>query len=349
MILKKIYLSNFRNFEKSTFDISPSLTLIIGENARGKTSLLEAIYTVIYGTGFRESREVELIKFDSLGSLIEAEFDDEDQNTIFQLKIEQSGENRVQKQHFVNKSKKTPSKYKSLNSQAVLFAPEQIRVITGSPSRKRKYFDDTISVVDSDYKKTLAKYENAFRRRNKVLENYYDELKLVAEIDYWDNIMVSLSSYIIQKRKEFVKYLNSHSKIKSKAFEVEYIADEFSKERLEKLKKKEYRLRRTLIGPQKDLINFYIGESEDKKNAGLFGSRSEQRMTLFWLKINEINLLEESKKTKPLLLLDDIFSELDTQNRKIVMEIVEKYQTIATTTEEEITGLAHIPEVVIRF
>ncbi len=345
MILKHIFLSNFRNFTQADFSFNPHLTLIIGENARGKTSLLEALFASVYGTGFRETREVELIKWDMDETLIESVFD-EGQDMLFQIRMQKSSETTVRKSYYVNKTTKSSNQYRSMQMQAVLFAPEQIQIITGSPSRRRRYFDDVIAAVDRDYKKKIRYFENALRRRNKILENYEDELNLIDELKFWNNYLIEHGSYISKKRKEYIEYLNSHPSINGKNFSIDYLQDEFTLERLEKIKQREYRLRRTLIGPQKDDFIFNL-DAPQEKNVSLFGSRSEQRMAVFWLKLNELSYFEELSKMKPLLLLDDIFSELDEHNRELVMSLIREYQTIATTTEEEVQTLAHVPEEVI--
>jgi len=345
--LTHIDLTRFRNFEKSAFEIGPDLTLIIGENARGKTSLLESIYTIIYGTGFRETREIELVKWDTDENLIEGFFQDSEHTNLFQVRMQKADTSRVKKMYFVNKTHKTAAQYRTMQSQAVLFAPEQIQIITGSPSRRRRYFDEVLSAVDPTYRKSLRQYETALRTRNKVLENYENELSLVSEIAFWDAFLIEHAAYITTKRKEYTDYLNEHPDINGKHFTTLYRPDVFSEERIAEVRAREYRLRRTVIGPQKDDVTLFLNEPT-KKNVSHFGSRSEQRMAIFWLKLNELLYFEKMTHAKPILLLDDIFSELDEHNRKLVMSVIKEYQTIATTTDEDIKDLSQMPEVVIR-
>ena len=347
MILKQIHLTNFRNFEKNDFRFSPYLTLIVGENARGKTSLLEAVFTSVYGTGFRETREIELIRWDVDDNLVESLYEERDQDAFFQVRMQKSSDTTVRKTYYVNKTGKSSHQYRSMQTQAVLFAPEQIQIITGSPSRRRRYFDEVISAVDLDYKKKIRYYENALRKRNKILEHYEDELKLFEELKFWDNYLIEHGEYISKKRASYIEYLNTHPSVNGKNFSITYEQNLFSPDRLNEVKKREYRLRRTLIGPQKDDFVFSL-QSPQKKNVGLYGSRSEQRMAIFWLKLNELSFFEEHSEVKPLLLLDDIFSELDEHNRELVMGMIKEHQTIATTTEVEIKDIAEMPEELIR-
>lgn len=347
MILRKIEFSNFRLFKKASFDFCPNLNLIVGENARGKTSLLEGIYSLVYGTGFRETREVELVKWDEIGNLVEGVFKEEEHLVLYQLQIQKTSGSRVEKSFFVDKNKKSSRQYRELQTQAVLFAPEQIQIITGSPSRRRRYFDEVLSAIHKDYRRCINNYERALRRRNKILEDSDDELKLIAEIDYWNTYLIEQSSVITRYRRHYVEYLNSHPEANKKHFTIEYKVDEFTKHRLSEVRSNEFRFRRTLIGPQKDDFTIYL-HSPQKKDVSLFGSRSEQRMAIFWLKLVELLYFEERTQKKPILLLDDIFSELDDHNRELVVSLIEKYQTVATTVDEEVIDLSKFSKEVIR-
>jgi len=347
MVLSNLQITHFRNFSSSSFEFSPNLTLVIGKNARGKTNLLEAVYTSIYGTGFRESREAELIYWEQDDSIVDAQFIDGEARQRFQIRLLQTGETRVQKKFYVNKTIKSSLQYRKNQMQAVLFAPEQMRIITGSPSRKRRYFDTVISSVDQAYKKSLRSYERALRRRNKVLEIYQNELNALRELSYWNGLVVEHGSELTQKRASFIQFLNDNPCVDGKTFRIDYHPNHITPKILLNIQSKELRYRRTLIGPQKDDFEIFLTDRKEK-NVQLYGSRSEQRMAVFWLKLNELKLFEKYTKEKPLLLLDDIFSELDDNNRELVMKVIKGHQTIATTTEEDIQKLAQIPETVIR-
>lgn len=346
MLLSKLYVSNFRNFTKKEIEFNPHLTLIVGENAKGKTSLLEAIYTSIIGRGYRESREQELIKWDEDQTLIESIFLENDIRTIFQIRLLRRADDRVEKQFYVNKTKKTSYQYKQFQTEAVLFAPEHIKIIDGSPSRRRNYFDAAISEFDKEYRKKLRNYETALRKRNKVLEMHESEFQLDQELPFWNTYLLEQATYITKTRENYMHYLNDHPYVDGKEFAIEYVKDEFSEERMRKVYEHEKRMRRTVIGPQKD--EFIITLKNDReKNVHLYGSRSEQRLAVFWLKLNEIRYFEDILDKKPILLLDDVFSELDEHNKELVMKVIKNYQTIITTTEDHLEDLAEIPDTVI--
>jgi len=348
MKIKSINLSYFRNFNLVKEDLGSELTLVVGKNAKGKTSLLEAIYAILAGTGFRESKELELINFDKNEAVISAFFKDSDDDILMQIHLGKTEKERVVKRFFINKTQKPQKKFKDTTPQGVLFAPEHIQIITGSPSRKRRYFDDVLSKDDQNYKRRLRNYEEALRKRNKILENYIDLYKLKAEIDFWDKYLIEQAEYILSRRQKYIDFLNTENTLESKIFNVKYIKNMFSLEELNQNRDREYFLRRTLIGPQKDDYIILMNKNERAQEVNLFGSRSEQRMALFWLKRNELLYFEKNSGMKPILLLDDIFSELDDENRELVMKVVATYQTVATTTEEEVKDLSLVPEVIIR-
>lgn len=345
MLLKSINFRNFRNFEKETFVFNPFLTIIIGENARGKTNILEGIHVIIQGEGFRESKEEELISLDKKSGHVEGVFGGEDR-FVYRVVVEKK-KDFVEKHFFVNKTKKKHIQYLQEQIKSVLFSPEQIEIIIGAPGIRREYFDKLISFYDYEYKKKLDNYENALRRRNKVLEKHHDENQLIEELEFWNTYLIQQAEYITKKRREYTTYLNKHQKLDSKEFSIEYVENAFTKKRLEDFFEKEKRWRRTLIGPQKDDFQIYM-EGKFKKNIHHYGSRSEQRMTIFWLKMNEIRYYEDTREKKPILLLDDVFSELDIHNKKIILDLIKKYQTVITTTEQEVIALIEVPNTIIR-
>lgn len=345
MLLKQILLKNFRNFAIEKFTFNPFLTIIVAENAKGKTNLLEAIYLTIHGEGFRESREEELIKFDEINAEVQATFGSGDESFTFQVNLKKISEG-VEKIFSLNKSRKKYYQYQKETPKAVLFSPEQIEIITGSPERRRKYFDQLISSYDVEYKKRLVNYENALRKRNKIFQIYKNETSLKEELPFWNRYLEENGTYLTAKRQEYAEFLNKHKNIDNKEFLIDYLKDEFSQKRLEEHFEEERRYRRTVIGPQRD--DLQISQKAKKwQNIHHFGSRSEQRLAVFWLKLNEIKFIEDLFDIKPLLLLDDIFSELDLKNKKLIIDLVKKYQTLVTTTEIELLDIVDMPKSII--
>jgi DNA replication and repair protein RecF len=341
MLLQKLVLNRFRNCERGVFEFNPRLSVIVGENAQGKTNLLEAIYFVIHGTGFRESREEELIQVGETTSTVEGRF--LDGKHTFDFKVQLIKKNSVtEKTYFIQKAKKRHLQYVQQQTKAVLFAPEQIEIITGSPDIRRGYFNKIISQYDPEYKKRVLNLESALRRRNKILEHSRDATKLQEELGFWNTYIIEQSSFITRRREEYITFLNSHRRLDHKEFEVRYHKNEATIDRFEEVFEKEKHIRKTLIGPQKDEFSFLV-KLPFEKNVQHYGSRSEQRMTVFWLKINELLYCEEILERKPVVLLDDVFSEFDKANKKLILSLIQSYQTVLTTTEEEVLDSIKAP------
>lgn len=347
MLLDTLVLQHFRLFEQITYSFHPRLTIIIGENTHGKTSMLEGVYTILFGEGFRETKEEELIEWEQERCNLAASFVTAAEDRFeFQIMMRRNGD-KVEKVYSVDKTKKTHYSYLQFQTRAVLFTPDNIEIITGSPSGRRHYFDKLLSAVDIEYKKKLSNYENAIRRRNKVLETFRNEIQLMEELQFWNQYLIENGNFVTAKREEYVKYLNNHKELDDKEFSIVYVKNEITQERLKERFDLEKRMRKTSIGPQKDDYELYL-QSDVSKNVQLYGSRSEQRLAMFWLKLNEIVAIEERIGKKPLLLLDDVFSELDTANKKRVMGLIDKYQTILTTTEEELLEMTDMDMTIIR-
>lgn len=344
MILKSISLYHFRNFDKRQFKIGSNLTAIFGNNARGKTNLLEGIYFILKGEGFRESKEEQLIIFNEKNSFVEVKLEDKKTKNINNLRIDLTlSDFGLNKTYFLEKTKKGRHSYLKNLTPVVLFSPEQIEIINGTPSIRREYFDKFLSGVDLEYKKKLFIYRSALKKRNKILERNFESINLDAELDYWNKLLINNGEYLIAKRQEYIIYLNSNSTIDSKEFNIKYVENKISKERFSEFLKKELLAKRTLIGPHRDEYTIcLVNQLTGKKDIHLYGSRSEQRLGLFWLKINELKYLEDFFKERPILLLDDIFSELDHNNQKLIFNLISNYQTVITSTEKEITKLINL-------
>ncbi|MDH7476700.1 MAG: DNA replication and repair protein RecF [Microgenomates group bacterium] len=346
MLLRKIFLTNFRNFKSNKFEFNPFLTIIVGENARGKTNLLEAVFFLINGTGFREIKEEELINFNEERTQVEGIFNLADQSFNFRVVVDKKS-GFTEKKYFINQAKKKFYQYLKEQTKAILFSPEQIEIINGSPEKRRDYFNKQISFYDNEYKRKLLNYENALKRRNKILERQIDLEKLKEEISFWNRYLEEQGGYITQKRQSYIDFLNQNQNLDSKKFEINYLKSEINQEKLLEKFELEKKVKKTLIGPQKDDFQINIGDHE-KKNIHRFGSRSEQRLAVFWLKINEIKFYESLYKKKPIILLDDIFSEFDINNKILIIDLIKKYQSVVTSTDVDLIKIAEVPKTIIK-
>src|SRR3989344_3510158 len=335
MILTSISLSNFRNFEKNTFSFNPTLTIVVGNNSVGKTNLLEAVFFACTGKGLKDEKQEELMKLDEETTEVNAVFDD---NT-FRIMLRKNG--YLEKTFFVDKSKKMLAHYNKFTPPVAIFSPELITIIDGQPSLRREFIDHLLSKCDLEYKKRLQNYKNGLRRRNKIIEKENDTEKLKKELPFWNNYLIEQAGYITKKRQWLVDYHNGNTDLMAHQFSMVYEKNEISELRFQEYFMKEFYQRRTLIGPQRDDFRIFKHQKNKKIDVHKYCSRGEQRLALLWLIMNQIRIYEAELKQKPLILLDDIFSELDDSNKKIVIDLIGKYQTIISTTEEEFVENLH--------
>lgn len=318
------------------------MTLIVGDNARGKTSILEAIYLLSRGKGFREDEELELLQIDMPHGHVTGAYVRPDGTRAYEASVTYKRvEERLAKRYFIDASPTTISRYRQLQVPVVLFAAHHLDIITHSPSYRREYLDTTISAVDPLYAKALSEYTTALRKRNVLLEEYTDARVLRGQLDFWDGYLIERAGYITGSRVAYIEGLNVRSECGGKHFRVVYTPNTLTRERLDERYETELAARRTLIGPQKDdyQILFTATPGTDPtsyRNVHKYGSRSQQRLALLWMKFYEIDSMSTRLQRRPTLLLDDIFSEFDHEHKHMLMHLIPQYQSILTTTDEEL-------------
>lgn len=313
-MIKKLDLQNFRSYSKRSFEFSEKTTLIVGPNASGKTNILEAIYCLAIGKSFRAEKEEEVIKESENFALIKTD----------NLEIVYDNRERFSKLYKVNGIGKRQADFVG-NLRAVLFCPQDLEIATDSPSVRRKYLDLVLVQIFKDYRVATHIYEKALRQRNKLLKVARDQVLVTrSQFEYWDKLLIDNGKIIHEKRKDFLGFL-----------ELDYDSSIISEERLEKYQHEEIAAAMTLVGPHRDDFIIKIQDTKNKiqKDVKRFGSRGEQRLAVFDIKLKELEYVEKNTGGKPILILDDIFSELDDKNRHKVLEIIPQQQTIMTTTE----------------
>lgn len=354
MLLKEIKLTNFRSFSSHSFLFDSNLTIILGNNSVGKTNLLEAIYCLSKGHGFREKQEDELLKQEEVIANIQSIFSDKDKNKT-NFRVHLSNQSSFLKACFIDKIKKRTIDYALLTTPVVIFSPHMLYIIDGEIAERREFFDGILSIIDKEYKKRMTNYMNSLKRRNKLLEKVIDIALLKEQLLFWDAYLIEEAVYITKKREELVTFLNNHSIIQDKSFSIIYLKNEISKKTLEDTFQKQLYVHKTVVGPQRDSYEIHVSNPASTphaksftKNVHRYGSRSEQRLALFWIVLNEIQLYETILKKKPLILLDDIFSELDVSNKSLILNLIKDYQTVVTTTEMKIVELSHVSHSIIQ-
>ena len=351
MVIKSIKGRNFRKFGEFKFYFHPFLNIILGKNNKGKTTLLEAIHFILTAEGFRERKEIELLKIGADQFWVEGEFMSEEKKLV-KIFCQKKGE-ELTKKIVVDKIERKAKELKKLLVFPLLFKPEDLRISIGEPEVKRKFIDRILSILHPKYKSALLNYENALRRRNKLLTFAKEgSSQINDELKFWDDYLEKNSKIIISFRKKFVEFANENNKFTDLLFKVDYEANYFDKTKSLEQREKEIRLGYTLTGPQRDnfRILFYQDGFLDVK---IYGARSHQRLSTLWLKKVETEYTEKVLKEKfrnnykPVLLLDDVFSELDAENRRKVLDSFKGYQTFVTTTSESILNEISVPHHII--
>ena len=337
MIINSIKLKNFRNYSDSTIFFSNSINVIIGDNAQGKTNLLESVYFCAMGKSFKNIKEKNLIKFNENNAQLELSF-----NTIAGTKsIDCYLSNQTKKTVKINKLpiSKLTQLIGTLN--VVLFSPDELKLVKEVPEDRRKFLDISISQFDKQYMFDLIRYNQILKQRNSVFKLNQSKENKIEQLKIWTPQLIQVASKIIIKRKNFLKELDKIAKIihknikESENLDIEYIFNvenedvySYLENLFNKNIEKELELQHTLFGPHRDDIIFKINNMDCK----FYASQGQQRTVALTLKLALMEIIKEKTGEYPVLLLDDVLSELDDNRQIKLLELTEKYQTIITTT-----------------
>ncbi len=338
MFLTQISLQNFRNYTKSKFEFSLDTTLIIGANTSGKTNLMEAISFLSTGRSFRTDKDEEIVRFGESIARISGEVKDGPELGAI-IQAQNIGRSRVKK-YLVNGVSKNRSDFAG-NLIIVLFSPVDLDIIINSPLFRRRFLDNVLGQVDREYRMALVSYAKGLRQRNSLLEQTRESgIRNERQFEYWDNLLIDTGTLISKKREEFIEFINDFAK-DIFDFATFYDKSVISKSRLIEHHEAEVSSGVTLVGPHRDDISFYMynpstsAEQATTHDIRLFGSRGEQRITVLQLKLIEISYIEKKTSERPILILDDIFSELDQNHIKLILEFLKGQQSIITATHKE--------------
>jgi len=340
MFLKQLELKGFRNYKDRVFDFSEGLNVVWGENASGKTNLLESIYLLGLGESFRAKRIDEMVNFDDeLGRVKGKVKVDEGDGKEIEVMVNRGevGGKRVSKRRYLIDGAGKRRKDFVGELPVVLFWPEDMEILIGSPDRKRSFLDQVLVQVESDYARSLMVYNQTLRRRNKLLDAVREGDTNRHALAFWDSLLIKHGEILSKKREELVGYIDLLWKRSELFNELNLVYDKsvISEKRLDQYRDEELAAGYTLVGPHKDDLQILsLNGKGRKRDLSIYGSRGEQRMAVLALKMGEIYFMEEKLKDKPLLLLDDIFSELDEGHKSEVLRVMEKRQVIATTADK---------------
>lgn len=355
MRIQRLELTNFRSFTHTEIKFERPTTVIVGPNAAGKTNILEAIYLLATGKSFRAGHEEEMVREGEEIARVAGQIssDEEINLEVVLTRGILQGTKVARKKVSVNGVSKRLFNFAG-NLRSVLFGPQDLDLITGSPSGRRRFLDGVLSQVDREYRRSLLSYEKGVRQRNKVLERIREGEAGRSQLLFWDKLLIKNGNYITQKRQEFIDFANSTESFAEEDFSLEYDKSTISEARIAQYAEEEISASATLVGPHRDDVQFVIRKTQNAhrrqglggqakrggKNLATFGSRGEQRMGVLWIKLAEISFIERATHSassgqaeRPVLLLDDIFSELDHKHHEVVMSVIGKQQTILTTAD----------------
>jgi len=334
MYITEISLLNFRNIKRADLKLNKGINIFYGENANGKTNFLESVYFCSTGRSHRTKYDREVINFD----------EEEAHIRLFTKKDEI--ENRIDA-HIRKKDKKgiaingIPLKKSSDlfgNLLTVIFSPEDLSLIKDSPAQRRKFMDIELCQISKIYCYNLQQYMKSLKQRNNLLKEIQKDPSLKQTLFVWDSQLCEYGKRIIEFRKDFVNILDSkaalrHREISSEKEELKVIyvpscGEEDFEEKLFNSIEKDIYNGTTSVGPHRDDLNFFIND----KGVKIYGSQGQQRTAAICLKLAEIDIIKENSGNNPVLLLDDVLSELDKKRQYMLMDSINEIQTIITCT-----------------
>ena len=342
MKINNLTLKNFRNFKSFEVEFSIAKTLIIGPNGAGKSNILEAVYLLSSGDSNRAVKEDEMVRFGAgyakvLASTTKEKGDVE--NLDLTLTVSPTG--RPSKVGKVNGIKRSLGDL-SGELKAVEFSPSNLDLVNGSPDVRRRYLNSVLCQIKREYRDSYRHYEKIRKQKNALLGQITEGAAKPSQVDLWNEKILEFGRLVQEIRQEYFTYLSKN--VVDIAYD--YRPSALSEERLLKYKDAEIAAGVSLIGPHRDDFVFMAQtDGAEVRNLALFGSRGQQRIAVFELKLGEIGYFKDQTGDRPVLLLDDIFSELDGKRRQEVLtrigeDLVE--QVIFTATDEAHVGVENL-------
>ena len=348
MFIKSLQLKNFRNYDAASVTFGQGINVLSGENASGKTNLLEAIYLLGLGKSPRTSREKELISFNAERAYIKAEIAKKYRTHVIEIVIENKGAKKIK---IDNLPVKRLSELIGIVN-VVYFSPDEMRFVKAGPDERRRFLDISLSQQSKTYFKSLAKYNKILQQRNTLLKNENRNENLKTLLSIWDEGMAEVGANLILARKNYVKKLStlakdSHFELSDgkETLSLQYECaikgdtyDEIYNNLLSAFStsvERDRALMYTSQGPHRDDIKIILNDVDARK----FASQGQQRSVSLSVKIAELTLFKNETGEAPILLLDDVLSELDVARREKLIELANRTQTVITCTEFDVKPL----------
>ena len=336
MIINSVNLENFRNYESLFIEFDNNTNILYGNNAQGKTNILESLYMCSTTKSHRGSKDKEVIRFGK------------DEAHIKVIVNKRDVPHRIDIHLRKNKSKgiaidgipikKASELFGIVN--VIFFSPEDLSIIKNGPSERRKFMDIELCQIDKMYVNNLLNYNKIVNQRNKLLKDlsFNFDKSLYETLDIWDIQLAQYGSLVIKRREEFIRQINEiieniHFKLSGEKenLVIKYEKNTSEKDLLNQItlnREKDIKLKTTNTGPHRDDLGFFINGMDVRK----FGSQGQQRTSALSLKLSEIELVKRVINDMPVLLLDDVMSELDSNRQNQLLESIKGVQTIVTCT-----------------
>ena len=334
MIIRSLELSNYRNYEYEKFDFAQGTNVLFGDNAQGKTNALESVFICACGKSYKGTKDKDIIGFDKKEAHIKLIIEKEGVPHRVDIHLKNGGRKGIAIDGVP--IKRAVEIFGLLN--VVIFAPENLAIIKSSPSERRCFIDIELCQLDKIYTHNLINYNKIIVQKNKLLKQLEDDPSLIDTLSIWNEQLVTYAEPVIKKRREFIEELGGiiagiHSSITDGAEDLKIIYEPCCKEdelagRLDRDKARELGAKTSLFGPHRDDIRFEINGIDVRT----FGSQGQQRSAALSLKLSEIELVKRRINDTPILLLDDVLSELDEGRQKRLLREIEGIQTIITCT-----------------
>lgn len=328
MQITKLSLQNFRNHRATTLTLTPGINLLVGANAQGKTNLLEAIYLACVGRGWRTVRDAEMIEFGQERALVHVTAAKRYGTVEIAIQINQG----TKKSIAINQ---VPiAKVAELLGQinCVFFSPDELKLVKEAPADRRRFLNIDLSQLDKSYFYALGRYNKILAERNAYLKNN----PAPRELSIWDDQLVQVGQLLIAKRQAFVAKLTPYVERQHAALtgnqeriQITYETSPDLARDLAAARERDLRLRTTTVGPHRDDLAILINGQDVRT----YGSQGQQRTVALSIKLGELALFTDLTGEAPILLLDDVFSELDSSRQERLLTAIQNVQTIITTTE----------------
>lgn len=343
--VESIRLINIRNYNNISLDLNKNINVFIGKNAQGKTNLIESIYMCATGRSFRTNKDKEIINFSKEEAYIGTYINLDNYRKFIEIKMQKDKPKRIR----INKTEL--KNYKELNSglYVVLFSPDDLRIIKDGPQERRNFLDTLISQLRPVYTYNLNRYKKVLIQRNNLLKSSKFKKDTKNLLDLFDVQIAKIGTNIVIERQKYIDILNNvskniHSKITGNGEELSlhYSSNVFVLNDKEEMEKRYLNLLKdnidrdiecgtTNIGPHRDDIYMYLND----KDAKIYGSQGQQRTVVLSLILSEVEIIREEIGMYPVLLLDDVFSELDEGRREYLVKFFSNMQTFITLTNSE--------------